>query len=260
MAPRWTFKEDYTICKFVDEHDIFISSQEFSDLTVMLKELGFERSENAIFKRVRDFQYLLTGQNTNKITDQERIVSKSFVYGSHIAETYRWIDRYVEEVYRPNGMDDEHAFLMDDNLNNNSQFLSIEQLEVKQSFYEVFHELLDNYYAKHKTGKKTLGAVKKEFRDSLVINYCVSGNTFDAIRRQKYDTVSRKILFRLCFALELDYVNAKRLLESVGFDFRRNVKEEVVVEAILKCESPRRFIIGEIDETLEKNGCNRLFS
>jgi hypothetical protein len=59
--------------------------------------------------------------------------------------------------------------------------------------------------------------------------------------------------------LELDYEDAKRLLESVGYDFRRNVKFEVVIESILKCDSPRRFIIGEIDATLERHGCSRLF-
>ena len=68
------------------------------------------------------------------------------------------------------------------------------------------------------------------------------------------------ILFKLCFALELEYEDAKRLLASVGYDFRRNVKSEVVIEAILQSNSHRRFIISEIDETLEKYANTRLFS
>ena len=56
------------------------------------------------------------------------------------------------------------------------------------------------------------------------------------------------------------YEDAKKLLGSVGYDFRRNVKSEVVIESILKCDSPRRFIIGEIDATLERHKCSKLFS
>ena len=54
-------------------------------------------------------------------------------------------------------------------------------------------------------------------------------------------------------------MDAKRLLESIGFDFRRNEKYEVVIEGILKCDSHRRFIIGEINETLNRHGCDNLF-
>jgi hypothetical protein len=110
-----------------------------------------------------------------------------------------------------------------------------------------------------KDNKKTMGAVKKEFKDALVRDYAVPINTFNAIRREKYDTVSRKVLFKLCFALELDYEDARKLLQSVGYDFRRNVKFEVVIESILKCDSPRRFIIGEIDATLERHNCSMLW-
>ena len=90
--------------------------------------------------------------------------------------------------------------------------------------------------------------------------YGINGNTFDAIKREKYDTVSRTTILKLCFALELDYADAKRLMESVGYDFRRNVKSEVVIEAILQSNSHRRFIVSEIDETLNKYANTRLFS
>ena len=73
-------------------------------------------------------------------------------------------------------------------------------------------------------------------------------------------TVTRTTILKLCFALELDYADAKRLMESVGYDFRRNIKAEVVIKAILKCDSPRRFIVSEVDETLYEHAKVTLFS
>ena len=140
-----------------------------------------------------------------------------------------------------------------------SQYLPIQAVEVKGKFGWVLDDLLEKYYAKHQTGKKTLGAVKKEFKNDLATVYGISLDTFNAIHRDKYQSISKKILFKLCFALELEYEEAKMLLESAGLDFKRSNKFELVIEAILKCDSHRRFIICEIDETLERNGCEPLF-
>jgi DNA-binding Xre family transcriptional regulator len=258
MAKRWTIEEDYIVCKYCMENRWAFSSD--IDIEIMgdlLQKAGFSsRSKIAIKKRARNYEDLIANVLTPYATNQEYYVLE-MLYSQ--PQTYSWIDQYIAEVYRPGELIESLGIYLEDNVLNVSNYLPIENTEVKTSFYNVLDELLEKYYDKYKDDKKTRGAIKKQFKDSLTTTYGVSIDTFNSIRREKYGTVSRKILFKLCFALELNYDDAKRLLESIGLDFRRNEKEEVVIEAILKCNSSRRFIIYEINDTLERNGCKPLF-
>lgn len=256
---RWSIIEDSIVCKFLYDNDIFISAQDMEFLLLKLKEHNFNRSKESVSKRVHNFQYLLTDRQARYATEQERIVAEGVLGESQILDAQNWISGYTKEVYRPGKLTDESHYCLDDIAGTASHYLSIQTSDVTESFYNVFDELLNKYYDKHINDKKTLGAVKKAFKDDLVTNYGISIDTFNAIRREKYDTVSRRMLFKLCFALELDYEDAKKLLASVGYDFRRNIKFEVVIEGILRCESHRRFIVWEVNDTLEQNGCEWLF-
>ena len=108
------------------------------------------------------------------------------------------------------------------------------------------------------SGKK-LGAVKREFKTDLARFYGVNINTFDAIRKRKYKSITKEILYKLFFALELDYVDVKRLLESLGDDFQHSEKFDMVIKGILMCNSPRRFNVYEVNETLNYHGLPNLF-
>ena len=256
---RWSIIEDSIVCKVLYDNDIFISAQDMECLLLKLKEHNFDRSKESVTKRVHNYQYLLTGRQARYATEQECIVAEGVLRESQISDAQEWISGYAKEVYLPSKSTDELSYCLDDIAGTASHYLSIQTSGVTESFYNVFDELLNKYYDKHINDKKTIGAVKKAFKDALVTNYGISIDTFNAIRREKYETVSRRVLFKLCFALELDYDDAKRLLASVGYDFRRNVKFEVVLEGILKCNSHRRFIVWEINDTLEHNGCEWLF-
>ncbi len=258
MAKRWTIEEDYIVCKYCMENlRAFRSDMDIEIIEDLLKKAGFaDRSKVAIKKRTRNYDDLMANFSTPYATNQEYFVMDLI---NTRVQIFAWIDQYVKDTYRSDEIvDGDKCFLVGQDTTM-SNYIAIENIEVKTSFYNVLDELLEKYYDKYKDGKKTRGALKKQFKDSLTTTYGVSIDTFNSIRREKYGTVSRRILFRLCFALELDYEDAKRLLESIGYDFRRNKKEEVVIEAILKCNSSRRFIIHEINDTLERNGCEPLF-
>lgn len=258
MAKRWTIEEDYIVCKYCMENRWAFSSD--IDIEIMgdlLQKAGFSsRSKIAIKKRARNYEDLIANVLTPYATNQEYYVMDLINNGAQIFE---WVDNYVNDVYCSDDTSSCDQYFLTDKYTKVSNYIPIENIEVKTSFYNVLDELLEKYYDKYKDDKKTRGAIKKQFKDSLTTTYGVSIDTFNSIRREKYGTVSRKILFKLCFALELNYDDAKRLLESIGLDFRRNEKEEVVIEAILKCNSSRRFIIYEINDTLERNGCKPLF-
>jgi DNA-binding Xre family transcriptional regulator len=263
MAKRWSFEEDYIVCKFcIEKQYDNIDGQLLDELVKRLTEEGFDlRSNAAVYKRARDFTYLLRGWESPYATAQvKRICQYVSDWSPELEDEYQqWIRRYVDEVYSLNAAVDENAIWLNNQKPTATQILTIDEPETEPQFYKVLDELLKKYYEKHKEDKKTLGAIKKQFKDSLVETYGVSIDTFNSIRREKYKTVSRRVLFRLCFALELDHEDAKQLLGSVGYDFRRNVKEEVVIEAILKCGNPRRFLIFEVNDTLQKYGCSPLF-
>ncbi len=265
MAQRWSFEEDYIVCQYVDEHDIFISSQEIDNIVIALKDKGYNRSREAVSKRVYDYQFLLTGREANYAIEQEYRVSEWFVRDSQMAKTQQWIDKYVEEVYcvDETSCEEDTQNVGIEFLNNmpcdKIQYIDIGEPVLENSFKQVLDELLKTYYIQHGEEGKTIWKVKQEFKDDLELTYGIPVNTFNAIHREKYDTVSKKVIFKLCFALKLNYEDAKRLLSSAGYRFRRNVKSEVVIESILKCDSPRRFVIGEIDQTLERHKCKKLF-
>ena len=258
MAKRWSFEEDYIICKYcVENRWAFSSDIEIEWMKALLEGAGFSgRSNAAIKKRARDYDCLIGNIPATSATDQEHEVLEIVRQGT---QTAKLIDRYVEEIYRSDEFKEDIEYQLDYKKPNIAQYLPIGEVAVQPSFYDVLDELLEKYYEKHKQDGKTKGAVKKYFKDSLSSTYGVSIDTFNSIRREKYDTVSRKNIFKLCFALELDYEDAKRFLASIGMEFRHNRKEESVYEAILKCVSPRRFIISEIDDTLKRNGCRPLF-
>lgn len=258
MSRRWTLKEDYIVCDFCQKNRSKGLDTVIDELVSALEERGCNsRSKSAILRRAREYDKLFGGYEGSDITKQ---VLNTFEDLPRRIEMYRWVDSYVAEHYSPNSLIEPEESETIGVSNNLSQYLDIEPIEVKESFYMVFNDLLDKYYEKHKTDNKTRGKVKKEFRDSLTINYCVEGNTFDAIRRAKYKSVSRTILFRLFFALELEYWEAKMLLESLGLDFEGDEKFDQCIAGILKCKSSRRFIPWEIDDTLKRNAGKTLFT
>ena len=258
MAKRWSINEDYIVCKYcVENRWAYSSDVEIEWIKALLENAGFpSRSNMSIKRRARNYDYLIGGRDTFHATPQEREVLDIVFNGS---QRSGFIDRYVKEVYRPNEVTGEMEAHLEDNMKNSSCYLPISKPEVKSTFYSVLNELLEKYYKKYEQEGKTRGAVKKQFKDSLTLTYGVSIDTYNSIHRAKYKTVSKRILFKLFFALELDYEDAKRLLESLGLDFQRSELEEVIIEAMLQCDSSRRFVIYEINDTLERHGCKPLF-
>lgn len=261
MAQRWKFEEDYIVCKFCQEKEYDdIVGCNLDELMDRLARKGFNaRSKVAVEKRARDFTYLLRGWESPYATSQVLQIYEAVYSEPQMREAYQWVNRYVEEMYCEKANIDRSMCGINNTFTNCTRFLSIDVPEVKESFYNIFHELLEQYYKKHMLGGKKLGAVKREFKTDLARFYGVNINTFDAIRKRKYKSITKEILYKLFFALELDYVDVKRLLESLGDDFEHSEKFDMVIKGILMCNSPRRFNVCEVNETLNYHGLPNLF-
>ena len=174
MARRWSLDEDYIVCKYcVENRWAFTSEVDIEEMQSKLKKAGFpNRSARAIKTRARNYEYLIGGYvGSPCITNREREVLELVCSGLQMSH---WIDRYVEEIYRPNDIVDDVGCSFDYTDSDMSQYLPIGEVDTRPSFYEVLDELLEKYYAKHQKDAKTRGAVKKYFKDSLTTTYGVS--------------------------------------------------------------------------------------
>lgn len=263
MAQRWTVKEDYIVCKFCQEQEYEdIECEVLDQLITRLEKAGFNsRSSTAIYKRAQTFTYLFRGWESPYATNQVLQIYQVVSSQHQMREAYQWVNRYVEEMYCQNTQanTDLNIYEADNTFANSTRLLFIDMPEVKEPFYNVFHELLKKYYEKHMSSGKKLGAVKREFKTDLARFYGVNSNTFDAIRKGKYKSITKEILYKLFFALELDYIDVKRLLESLGDDFQYSEKFDMVIKGILMCNSPRRFNVCEVNDTLNYHGLPNLF-
>ena len=77
MAQRWSFEEDYIVCRFSFEYLCRCFSKKELDLFILeLKEHGFaDRSFNAINKRVRDYQDVFVGRPDNLVTERVKAIA-----------------------------------------------------------------------------------------------------------------------------------------------------------------------------------------
>ena len=82
MAQRWTFEEDYIVCRFSFKY-LFgnVSRKELDLLILELKESGFtERSIGAINRRVRDYQEIFIGRPDYLATEQVKAIATAYMH------------------------------------------------------------------------------------------------------------------------------------------------------------------------------------
>ena len=262
MIRKWSFQEDYIVCKFCQEKiGDDITGERLDELILRLSEAGFEpRSNGAIRNRAHEFTCLIRGWDSPYATQQMLDAYEAVRSEPQMLESHKWIEKYIGEIYFIDVAADAVDNLTDGRLPKSTRLIAIDKPEKQEEFYKTFQDLLNKYYQKNRVGKETITSVKRRFRENLVYMYGVKINTFEAIRKGKYKKISSEILYRLFFALELDYADAKRLLKSIGTDFNHSEIFDCTVEAILKCNSPRRFVVTEIDETLMKYANKYLFT
>ena len=86
-----------------------------------------------------------------------------------------------------------------------------------------------------------------------------AGETYSAIRRGKYKTVSRENAYRLCFGLRLNYDDAIKLMGSCGLAFRGDSVLDAVVEYFLK-QGPTKGSVNRLVKKENKPLLEEIFS
>ena len=198
MARLWSKKEDIIVCEYCLENPwAFSSDVDVENIMDLLDRAGFEsRSQTAVRKRARDYEVLREENIHPSIPMQVQEVFELINNRPPKEETDLWIERYVCECYCSDSeIDEDVESVLSEPVTNTTHLLTIDTPKTENTFYVVFDKLLNEYYKKHMTGKKTLGAVKKEFKNDLIYTYDVSENTFNAIKREKYDSIAHQMEF-----------------------------------------------------------------
>ena len=246
MAKRWSFKEDYIVCKFAYENAwLYIFEDDLDCLMLKLKEAGFSsRSEVAISKRIREYQCLFRGEESSYATSQILSTYHAFMYKFNNDSLYESIKSFISETFNPDEVFNDLKDTVTINVFNKHNDLTnyVHTIEYCSTFPMVLQKFIDQKgFKKH-----------KEIYDKISMKQ----DTFSSILRGKYTVVKKENVLRLCVGLTLSVDEAEELMESAGYLFSRAIMTDVVVKAFLmhQCYDP-----FAIDSELYENNVPALF-
>ena len=217
MAKRWTMAEDLRVYKYcVENRWAFSSATDIEMISEQLKEAGFaSRSNVAIKKRARDYDDLISGQYSSNIMGTTRERYECFTSGwySNHYETLKTFINYKNQ--NENGLTDfDICELTADNA------MHMVHIAKGRKFIDVLEDYITNSKIKP--------------RSSVYRDVNMSEDSFSAIRRGKYKTISRENVFKICFGLRLTYDDAVVLMKSCGYTFEDSKVLDNVVEYFLR--------------------------
>lgn len=224
MAQRWTMAEDRIIYKYcVENRWAFSSDDEVECMKAMLEDAGFlSRSSMAIKNRAREYDSLIGEWYfpyvTSKIRSRYEIFTSEY-FRKHYSELQSFIKQ--KNNCAKNQDDFNRLVLNSDNLHH------IVHVAKGRKFLDVLEDYIQRSGIKPRS---------KMYRD---VN--MSEDSFSAIRRGKYKTISRENIFKICFGLRLHYDDAVILMKSCGCALQEGEVLDSVVEYFLR-QGPRKKI------------------
>ncbi len=248
MAKRWSFEEDYIVCKFcIEKQYDDIEGKLLDELVDRLIQKGFEpRSHVAVYKRARDFTFLLRGWESPYATEQARMIFTELSDKNESAQLRKNIKSYIAEVYNANAPTelDNSAYNRLSNMFDDADKLAFLGYTIK---YESTFPMVLRKYVEIKGIKK---------HNVMCKRIGMKPDTFSAILRGKYPVVKKENVLRLCVGLELNIDQAEELLNSAGYILSDAIMMDVIIKAFLW---NHRYYPGEINLELKDNNVPILF-
>ena len=231
MAQRWTFEEDYFICKFVFRHPYdTLSEQDINCLLLAMKEHGFSsRSVAAIIKRFKAYKQIFDNYNFSLATNQVQQIAEAYLNRLenplNIQEDFDLTQSKIQEI-------------CDDNMQVESLF---ESPSLFSSYLTdiappspSFKELLLTYM--RKKGLTETDVYKGSFVSRDKFSHIINGRKGKNIKPDKSDKahVSQRTAMQLCIGLKLTYEEAVYFMSCAGHAFSPHEDVDRVVVACLK--------------------------
>lgn len=232
MAQRWTFDEDYIICKFAYEYMYAcFPEQEIDSLILELKEHGFaNRSKKSIENRVRAYLNVFRGESNGDIGEQ--IATMAYAYLNKMSSPYRIAPLQTCANHLPVAdcdddlVDYTNLFDGKQNLNN---YVSL------RSIAPPFKELLLQYI--ERSGRTASDVYNAAYVTRDKFNHIIKGRKGKNVKpnddENKVNATHRTIM-KLCLGLRLGYPEAVYFMACAGYAFRPNEPVDMVVAECLK--------------------------
>lgn len=249
MAQRWSFEEDYIVCKFSYGHMIHIMSErELSNLARTLKEISSTtRSEAVLRKRVYAYQWLFAGANSPYETKQIRDIADAFIKRLENPEYYQELASYIEK-----GSLDISDDIIENDYSNFLEKPSLYNLMALEQETPSFKEVLVGFIERSGMKDSQVYTAARVSRDKF--NHIFNGRKGKKIATESNKSrigVSRRTIIQLCLGLKLSYEEALELMQSAGLTFQGNDLTERVVVAFLKMGD---YTIDDVNEELYDRG------
>lgn len=233
MAQRWTFEEDYIVCKFcIEKQYDDIEGGLLDELIDTLAEAGFNsRSYIAVYKRARDFTYLLRGWESPYAVEQVRAI-----YSACLARRENPLQ--IEEIKpksnqtRTSCNDDNWIYepsLFEENRPHINHLIAIEPAA------PAFKDLLVSFI--EKSGMKDSEVYRASFVSRDKFNHIINGRKGKNVKEgdnKNEINASRRTVMQLCIGLKLSYTDAVYLMSCANYAFNPNDDIDRVVVACLK--------------------------
>lgn len=249
MVQRWSFKEDYIVCKFAYRHmRDAVSQRELSDLTRTLKEISsITRSESVLRKRVQAYQWLFAGADSPYQTKQVESIADAFIKRLENPEYYQKLASYIEKA----SLDISDDIIEEDYLN----FLEkpgLSNLMTLEEEAPSFKDVLVGFIERSGMKDSQVYTAARVSRDKF--NHIFNGRKGKKVAAESNENrigVSRRTIIQLCLGLQLSYEDALVLMRSAGLTFRGNDLTERVVVAFLKMGD---YTLDDVNEELDDRG------
>lgn len=232
MAQRWSFEEDYIVCRFsFDYIGRYVSRKELDSLIFELKEHGFtNRSFNAINRRVQDYQEVFIGRPDYLATEQVKSLAATYMNRMKNSGRFKELQLCIDKMLQHN--EDECWFENEDLFTSDTQQLH-HMVDLEPSA-PSFKDLLRSHMRKKNLTETEV--YKGSFISRYTFSHIINGRKGKNIKPSNADkaNVSQRTAMQLCIGLKLTYEEAVYFMSCAGHAFHPNEDIDRVIVACLK--------------------------
>ena len=249
MAQRWTFTEDYIVCRFAFEHAYeHLKKNDVENLIRELEEHGItNRNYKAVSGRAYVYQKFFNGESDRYATEQIKTFANAYLNRREKPLKQQEAQFSIEEPHTYNEDDMyDNASLLGVNPNQLHQLVALDP--IAPSFKDLLREYI------RKSGMTDSEVYRASFVSRDKFNHIINGrkgqNIKDGSDNNKVNA-SQTTVMKLCIGLKLAYTDAVYLMSCAGYAFQPNNDVDRVVVACLR---QRIYNIIEVNmELYERN-------
>ena len=231
MARRWSFEEDYIVCRFSFEYLCRYASRKELDLLMLeLRDCGFtDRSFNAINRRFRDYQEVFVGRPDYLVTEQVKAIAAAYMNRMENPGRLKELQLCIDKILQYNDecrLENEGVFTSD-----TQQLHHLVDLEPSAP---SFKELVRLHMRKKNLTETEV--YKGSFVSRYTFSHILNGRKGKNVKPDNGDkaNVSQRTAMQLCIGLKLTYEEAVYFMSCAGHAFKPNEDVDRVVIACLK--------------------------